>query len=251
MIQALRAEFRKMLSIRSTYFITLFAVALVSFLSFYVSGFQDSKHMTNLFLASTLPQVGGTISAFGAIVAILLMAHEYRYNTIVYTFTASRSRSKVLAAKIIAVFAYVFVFVAAIDALALGLMILGTKASGHTLSHQDINLVSYFIKTLVYCEGIALAGLLLVTLIRNLTASIVAIFIVPGTIEGLLSLLLKSHKDYLPFTSLAQVLTTTAPGAGPLPPGTFSPLQGGLYFGAWLLAGWIITWYLFLRRDAN
>jgi ABC-type transport system involved in multi-copper enzyme maturation permease subunit len=251
MIQTLRAEFRKMLSIRSTYFITLFAIVLVSFLSFYVSGFQDSKHMTNLFLAGTLPQVGGTISAFGGLVAILLMAHEYRYNTIVYTLTASNSRSKVLAAKIIAVFTYVFVFVAAIDALALGLMILGTKASGHTLTHQDINLGSYFLKTLVYCEGTALAGLLIVTIIRNLTASIVTLFVVPGTVESLLSLLLKNNKDYLPFTSLAEVISPPTLVAGPLPQGTFTPLHSALYFAAWLVVGWAITWFFFLRRDAN
>ena len=111
MIPALKAEFRKLLTVRSTYFITLFALALLTFISLYVEGYKNGKDSVaaggSLYLAGSITQHSGILALFGAIVALLLLAHEYRYSTIVYTFTNARSRSKVLLAKMIVVFTYV------------------------------------------------------------------------------------------------------------------------------------------------
>ena len=113
MVAILKAEFRKLLTVRSTYFISFFAIALSIFLSFYLSGWRASP--ADVLSPSYLQNVMGTVisllPSFGALVAILLIAHEYRYNTIMYTLTSSNSRSKVLIAKLITVTAYVLVLV--------------------------------------------------------------------------------------------------------------------------------------------
>src|SRR5665213_4567341 len=119
MIPALKSEFKKLLTVRSTYLLSLGFLLLVGFLAFYVQGFKNVPTETlspidhakaSLFLAGTITQFANVISVAGGLIGLLLLTHEYRYNTIVYTLSASNSRSKVLAAKIIAALTYVFAF---------------------------------------------------------------------------------------------------------------------------------------------
>lgn len=267
MISTLKAEFRKLFSVRSTYLISLFFLLLISFLSFYVQGFKNPPiktlspldHATaSLFLAGTITELANAVSVAGGLIALLLMTHEYRHNTIVYTLTASNSRSKVLAAKIIAVFSFVFVFSVFATLLGLMLMRLGVAASGHSLVHQDINYATYLAKSAFLAEGFALGGLLFASLIRNQVGALAALFIIPNPVEGILSLLLKHNSVYLPFTALQQVVQppviqgiTIQAAHGNSALGTLTAPKGALVFLAYLVVGWIIAWYLFLRRDAT
>src|SRR6266536_1435332 len=146
MIATLRAEFRKLLTVRSTYIIALIAFALLGFVAFYIEGFKNGKEQVtapgaNLFLAGSIMQHSTLLGIFGAIVALLLFTHEYRYNTIMYTLTIANSRSKVLIAKIITVLAYVLVLVVLGGALGLGAMIAGLHMAGQALPHQDISVL--------------------------------------------------------------------------------------------------------------
>src|SRR5256885_8959719 len=104
MIPALRSEFKKLLSVRSTYVLSLFFLLLISFLAFYVDGFKNVPTETtsaldharaSLFVAGNITQIANVISVAGGLIGLLLLTHEYRYNTIVYTITASNSRNKV------------------------------------------------------------------------------------------------------------------------------------------------------------
>src|SRR3981081_3720844 len=107
MIASLRSEFRKLLSVRSTYVLTALVLALVTFIAFYVQGWRfSSMELQNPLLLENGIRSALNIAVFGAIVAILLMTHEYRYNTIMYTLTSSNSRSGVLLSKIIVISCY-------------------------------------------------------------------------------------------------------------------------------------------------
>jgi ABC-type transport system involved in multi-copper enzyme maturation permease subunit len=261
MTNTIKAEFKKLLTVRSTYIISLIALLLTGFLSFYVQGYKaDSLHNSltaSLFLAGSITHHANTIGIFGALIALLLFAHEYRYNTIVYTLTASNSRSKVLASKIIAVLGFVLVFSAFLTAINLGLTVAGLAAAGQHLPHQDINYLTFYGKVLFFSEGYALVGLLSAILIRNMLAAAVVILIVPNTVEGLLSLVLKHNSVYMPFTALSQVVQPpvikNAIAAHPdvSSTGYLSAPRGALVFGAYLLGAWLIAWYVFLHRDAN
>ncbi len=260
MKSALKAEFRKLLSVRSTYFISLFALGLLTFISLYVESYQNGAANVaaggSLFLASSINQHSGILAVFGSIVALLLLAHEYRYGTIVYTLTANRSRSKVLLAKILVVFTYILVLTVVGVLLGLWLMTVGLHWAGVTMPHQNLSMVDYFGKALFYTEGYALAALLIVALVRNQVAALVIFFIEPGTFEGLMGLLLKHNSVYMPFTALGQMIIPPVKEVGrhrPVIPdvGSLSPGKAALVFGAYLIGGWLIAWYLFVKHDAN
>jgi ABC-type transport system involved in multi-copper enzyme maturation permease subunit len=113
MMPTIKSEFKKILTIRSTYIVSLGFLLLAAFVDFYIHGYKDASTLgkgatDNLFVAGSVTQIATTLSVAGAIIGLLLLAHEYRYNTIVYTLTASNSRSKVIFSKIAAVLIYVF-----------------------------------------------------------------------------------------------------------------------------------------------
>lgn len=262
----LAAEFKKIFTVRSTYILSIGFFLLTVFLAFYIQGFKNSDDVVaaapgaNLFLAGTITQIANVIQLAGTFIALLLLGHEYRYNTIIHTILASNSRSKVLASKIIAILTYVFFYSAAVTVIALWLMWAGVAANGHHLPHQHINYLTYVIKSVVFSEAYAMAGLLIVALIRNLIGSFIVLLVVPNTIEGLLSLLLKQHSIYMPFTALQEVvqppvvngLSIGAHGArdASINTGHLSPVHGALVYLAYLVVVWAIAWYLFLKRDA-
>ncbi len=255
MAPTLKAEFKKLLTVRSTYFISIIMLLLISFVAFYAIGYKASPTdlVSPLFLVSTIGGIAAGIAPAAGIVALLLLAHEYRYNTIVYTLTAANKRSKVLLSKICVSMVFVLVYTIVVVAIALALVGIGVAATGHHLPHQDINYLTFFGKSIFYTEAYALAALLFITLIRNQIGAIALLLLMPGTIETLLSLLLKRNSIYLPFTALTQVIK--APLADTqsrklVDVGHLSPVKGGAVFLAYLIVGWIVAWYLFLKRDA-
>lgn len=244
MLSTLTAEFRKLTTIRSTYIISILAIVLSAFFSFYLSGFkvQANDALDPFHLQGEITGTFGILPLFGALVAILLIAHEYRYNTIMYTLTSSNSRSKVLLAKFVTVTIYSVVFVALGTLLSTLAMYLGLGIKDITLVEQTVYWKDVIWQGLFYAWGYGIVGLLLGFLFRHVVGSIATLFLFPSTVEPLLGLLLKDNAQYLPFTALTSVNT-----AGP----HLSPGKAALVFGIYLAVGWIIAWVLFVRRDAN
>src|SRR5487761_1482172 len=105
MVSSLKAEFRKLLTVRSTYYIVLVTLAIVVLVAGWGNGVKaDTSSLHNAhFLANEATNtviIGGIILA---VVALLIVGHEYRYNTILYTLTSSNSRTKSLLSKFIVV----------------------------------------------------------------------------------------------------------------------------------------------------
>jgi ABC-2 type transport system permease protein len=264
MIPALKSEFKKLFTVRSTYGWSLLTLVLLLIGAFYADGYKDSANISagpdkgTLFISGTLAHLPNLIALFAGLIAILLITHEYRHNTIIYTLTASNSRSKVIFSKIITILGFSLLYSLLFTAIGLGLIFAGAGLAHHMIPHQNISYLAYFGKTLFFVEGYALAALLFGTLIRNQVGAIAALLILPGTIESLLALVLKKSSVYLPFTALSQVTQPPViPGAQPAHPGndlitgSLTPVKGAIVFLCWLIGGWIITWYLFLRRDAT
>jgi ABC-2 type transport system permease protein len=259
MMPTIKSEFKKILTIRSTYIVSLGFLLLAAFVDFYIHGYKDASTLgkgatDNLFVAGSVTQIATTLSVAGAIIGLLLLAHEYRYNTIVYTLTASNSRSKVIFSKIAAVLIYVFFYSLLAGLTATAMIYAGVALSGHVLPHQDINYLTYLAKIVFTCEAYALVGLLFAALIRNQVGAIAALFVLPNTVESLLSLLLKHHSVYLPFVALAQVSqppSLAGPNVNQVATGYLSPAKGALVFLVYLIIGWAVGWYLFLKRDAS
>lgn len=245
---ALKAELRKLFSIRSTYIIIGIALLLLIFFGFYVSGWHlDASGLHNP-TELTLDVTGAVdpISIFGALIAVLLLCHEYRYNLIMYSLTASSSRSKVLAAKILAISGFALVYTATLATLSPLLSLWGIHAHHLHLVHQTIYYKPLIWHSLFYGWAYTTAGLLIATLVRNQIGSIVVLFVAPSTVESLIGLLLKKNTVYLPFTAMHNVL-----GEGMnIMPNMISPAKAALVVCGYLVVGWLIAWALFLRRDA-
>lgn len=265
MTATLRSEFKKIITIRSTYLWILIALIIVGIYSFYGEGFKDivgflqhpSKEVLPLFIAGTITQMATFTGLFAGIIALLHITHEYRYNTITYTLTASNSRSKVLAAKIASIFGFTLIYSVLMALIGIGLIYAGLHFSHHSLPHQNINYLTYIGKVAFFAEAYALTGLLLGVLIRNMAGSFAALFIIPGPVEGLLTLLLRTNSVYLPFMALSQVIQApTIMNGHPAHPdinklGYLTASKGALIFLIYLVIGWAIAWYLFLKRDAT
>lgn len=246
MINTFKAEVRKLLSVRSTYIISALALAIVIFVGFYVEGWR--LHGAQLKDPTLLTQdVTGSLvlTIFGAIVAILLMTHEYRYNTIMYTLTINNSRLRVLAAKILVVSLYAIFLTVLVGVLAPIMTYLGVHAHGHSLAPQIIHFWDLAWRSLFYGWAYAMAGLLLAVLIRSQPGTVAALFLLPGLAEQLIGQLLDKKAVYLPFTSLNMVIGNSAPGGGQL-----KPVTAAVVFGCYLVLAWLIAGILFNRRDA-
>ncbi len=259
MIPELKAEFRKLLTVRSTYLVALIAFIFIALVTFYGTGYKRviTDPFQNLVLAGSVTQVASIVGVFSGLVGLLLLSHEYRYDTIVYSLSASNRRSKVLASKMIAVLSYGLVLALVLGAIGIGLVYAGAAASGHALPHQDINYLAYLFKIVVYTEGITLAGLLFAALIRNQVGAIATLLIFPGIFEQLLGLVLKQNTVYTPFAALSQVvqppvmhgIAATHTDTANL--GSLSAPRGFLVFLGYLVVAWALTWFIFLRRDAD
>jgi ABC-type transport system involved in multi-copper enzyme maturation permease subunit len=247
MIPALRSEFKKLLTVRSTYIVTALVLLFMCFIAFYVEGWRLKPSDLHNPMMLTSDVFGGlSLSIFSAIIAILLVTHEYRYNTIIYTLAGSNSRSRVLAAKVIVVSCYALFLTVLLGIISPVASYLGVHAAGHSLVPQTLHYTNIIWRSLFYGWAYGMAGLLLALLIRVQIGAVVAVFILPGLVESLLAQLLNKNSVYLPFTALANVIGDT--GVKDI---SISPARGALVFAGYLAVGWIVAWYLFLRRDAS
>jgi ABC-type transport system involved in multi-copper enzyme maturation permease subunit len=256
MLASIKSEFRKLVTVRSTYILSTIALVYMIFYNFYIVGFNVGHHLiyspSNSHYLMIEVTRASSIAApilLSSIIAVLLMAHEYRYNTIMYTLTNSNSRNKSIFAKIVAVTGLTVVFSIMIEILSPLLVLFGAHVDHLKLAHQVFYYKDFFGRVLFYGWAYGMIGLLLAVLFRNIVAAIIALFFIPVTIEPLIGLLLSDHmKQYMPFTALTDVLNN---GLLVNVPGQLSALRSAVTALVYLAIFWAVAWVLFLRRDAN
>src|ERR1039458_413091 len=260
MMAGIKAEFRKLFSVRSTYILIGLALIYMLFYDFYIVGIKAGNNHSFIspgnptYLITEVTRAASIAAPilFSSIIAVLLMAHEYRYNTIMYTLTASNSRNKTLLAKIIAITGFTIVFSLLVEVLAPILALAGLHIHHAVLVHQVFYYRAIFWRVLFFGLGYAMIGLLLAILFRNVIASIVSLFLIPVTIEPLLGLLLNANQQqYLPFTALTAVLNNGLLRVGRAGAGQLSAEHSALVVIIYIIIGLAIGWVLFIRRDTN
>lgn len=246
MVPALKSEIRKVLTIRSTYIITGLAVLFAAGINFYVAAFQTTDPIaadalrTNVIMGTT-----SGVAIFVAIVALLLVTHEYRHNTIYYTLTAARSRSQVLLAKLAVLTIYALKFTAIVLFVSIGAALIGWKVGGHELTPQTIDWANVLLRCVFYVWALGMFAAIIGFLVRNQVGAIATYFIGVNTVEGLLTLVLKGDAIYLPFTALGNVLLNFDPNV------KATVAKAITISCAWLVVGGLAAWAAFVRRDAN
>lgn len=245
---ALISEWRKLTTVRSTFVVgggVLFISALVAFLAYGRNAGLLQLNDPNFMHDGALSTLN-FVAIFPALVAVLLVTHEYRYNTIMHTLTATRNRIYVMLAKISVVTVYAVVLTLLVVIVTVGFGVLGASVSGQQMSPQDLNLTDLLARGLMFMWGYTMLGLLMAMLIRNQVASIVTLLALPTIGEGLMTLVLKSNIKYLPFQSLSAVMKPTQ--------GVFGSQTSAAATATVLIyiaIGAIAVAILLNRRDAN
>ena len=260
MIAGIKAELRKLFSIRSTYILIGLALLYMLFYDFYIVGIKAGHNhsfvspSSSLYLITEVTRASSIAAPilFSSIIAVLLMAHEYRYNTIMHTLTLSNSRNKTLIAKIVAITGFTIIFSLFVEVLAPIFALAGLHVHHLVLPHQIFYYRELFWRVIFFGWGYAMIGLLLAILFRNVVASIVSLFLIPVIIEPLLGLLLNTNQQqYLPFTALTAVLNNGLLRVGKAGSGQLSAEHSAVVVLIYIVIGLAIGWLLFLRRDAN
>lgn len=244
MQMALKSELKKLLTVRSTYVIILLCIILTGIFAFWAAGLRATPDSlaSPLLLYHQMSGAVGAVSLILALIGILMITHEYRFNTITYTLSSSNSRIKTVLSKIIIAVALSMALTILFAILSPVFTWLGLTLGGHDAVAQTFYFRDIWWRCLLYGTGYMLSGLLLGILFRSQVGAIVTLMLAQATIEPLLGLLLKNNAIYLPFSALNSILSESA---------QISSVRAALVFMLYMVVGWTVALMLFIRRDAN
>jgi ABC-2 type transport system permease protein len=246
MIPAIKSELRKLITIRSTYVILAFCLVLELIFAFYNDGLKVTTANLHYpgYLASEVTQAISVLMLLIAIVGVLLVTHEYRYNTIMYSLTATNRRAKLLLAKLLSVSLFVIIVSLILGFLSPLLVDLGLHIKGHHLVGQVFPVWNLAWRAVFASWAFSMLALVLAFIIRIQVGSLAAIFLLPGTVEPLIALMIKKqHQDYLPFTAIHDIVDRSS--------AHISVDRAAMVASLYIVVGWLVALILFQRRDAN
>lgn len=272
MIDALRYEFVRLRTIRSTYWLIGIALGFQLLMSFIIAWRLPSSGPLSggdepFAILVTIGASAGFAPLFIAYVigltGVFTMGHEYRHGMIRATLTALPSRTSVYAAKVV-----VTAVVSALAALGCVLLALvGALVFGVGMP-SFAAFRSITVGTMVFAVLFALSGLAYAAITRSQTAAVALLLLVPSVVETIIkAIILAIHAasddptgkgglvhvlKFLPYDAGGQMYTRLSIGDlleffGVVP---FGPVGGGLVMGTYVAVLLGVGGVLFLRRDA-
>lgn len=272
MIDALRYEWVRLTTIRSTYWLIGIALGVQSIvavlMTWALASFGDTGHGDVVYswivtggasLGLGLPLLSSYLTGT---IGLLSVGHEHRYGTIRATLTAQRSRFHVLAGKVVSTGALAAVVgLWSVAATVLSFLVIGVSLpDGSALSAVSAGVVLYLV--LFTWWGLAVAAL-----VRNQTGAIAVMILVPTVVEWMLKTALiivqtsRHSTDQTSLTAVARFLPFDAgsqmyirrsaeqvwQSVGIVP---FGAVGGGIVMGAFVAV--LLIWALaaFVGRDA-
>ena len=252
MIDAVRFEWVRIRTVRSTYWLIAAALALNVAVAVSVS-YATRDEPVNPELAGAVVTGGGPLSpvpfaaVFLAVVGIFATGHEYRYGTVQPTLTTVSRRSILLAAKLV-VLGLTAVVVTAVSLLVN--VFAALLVWGEVPGPMSQALPGYLVLVLLW----TVLGAALAQLFRGVPSALVVIMVVPLIVEQLvISLSFVPALDwlapairFLPFTAGRQLVALS----------TSAEIQfldrwvSGGVFAVFVAAVLTVAWTLFARRDA-
>jgi ABC-2 type transport system permease protein len=270
MIAALRYEWVRIRTIRSTIWLSLIALVFGIGLSFLISmGTSFSFASTNPPAPQDIEAMGpGVVTQFAsmgapyfvayivAMIGVFAWGHEYRHGMIRATLTALNSRTASWVAKFVVVGLWVLVVAV--------LTMLGSLLAGLLwLSDDPVDLVTSatagaIVRTLVYTLLLTWVAAAFTALTRNQTAALVLLFLWPLAVENVITLVfqlvpaLREHAEltrFLPFNAAGRIVEQVEEASSVF--GQPLSLAGALViFGGVAAIGMAASLALFHRRDA-
>ena len=221
MIRQIRIELLKLTTVRFSYGLLGFAVALTGIFS----AIQASRAGTAGGVAplntydglSTIVTGGVWGLLFAAVLGATASSGEFRHHTATLTYLATPDRTRVLAAKMVAGAAGGAVFGLVVDLIATGAG-LGFVAGHHyPVSIGTVTFVRFGLGHLVGGALMGSLGVVLGSLVRSQLASVIGVFVWSIILESLIGALFTAIRPYLPYTA-ATSLAGTALGAAEFGP---------------------------------
>jgi len=264
---ALRYEWRRLSTLRSTYWLVGISVFIAAALSTLIGwGFSsvDQIEEGESFVIGAIATQGAAIGAAPLLIAYVMgmfglftFGHEYRHGMIRATLTAVPNRGALFAAKIL-------LTTAVTGATALVCTVLGVFIGNAFLPDIDAvsdDVIQVVVGVSIYSALFGPVGLALAALLRNQVGALVLLLLVPlvGELIIRLILILPSAFDdiqdaagYLPFDAGAQMFTMLDLNQaldifGYDPQG---PVGGGVTFAVFTALMLALAGALFARRDA-
>jgi ABC-2 type transport system permease protein len=261
MIDALRYEWVRLRTLRSTYWLTGIALLVGGLLALPALAITDHQTLSQKDYGDLITGGGGgaifLVSIFLGLLGVFTIGHEYRYGTIRPTLCAIPRRSTLMAAKLLIVMARVGAVAVVVQALRFLViwLILGSKFTAHPFDGVNPRL---WVGSIGYIVVFALVGLAMAGLFRSLPAAIVTLIVMPLIAENLIHGLLTIHAlrslrglgKILPFSNGAQIMSYPTDDGSGLPGQLVGPWAGAAIFVGFLSILMAIAWTLFERRDA-
>jgi ABC-type transport system involved in multi-copper enzyme maturation permease subunit len=261
MSDALRYEWVRLRTLRSTYWLTGIALLVAGLLALPALSLTSSTQHPTLNAEDYGDIItggnGGAISLmsiFLGLIGVMAIGHEYRYATMRPTLSALPRRSILMAAKVVVVLAWVAVFTLIAQALRFLIvwLILGSKfTSGHPFSYHRL-----WLGSIGYPMVYALIGLAFAALFRSMPAAIVILIVMPLIAENLIRALLQIDALH-GIRPLGKVMPFAAGNAVmhygndiPFKGEQVAPWTGAIIYVAFLCIVLGIAWALFEKRDA-
>lgn len=252
MIDALKFEWVRIRTVRSTYWLIAAALVLNVVVAFSVAWATRNEPL-NPELVGAVVTGGGPLSpvpfaaVFLAVVGIFATGHEYRYGTVQPTLTTVPQRSTLLAAKLL-VLGATAVVVTALSLLANVLTALVVWGEVPGLVTQA--LPGYLVLVLLW----TVLGAALAQLFRGVPSALVVIMVVPLIVEQLVISLafvpaldwLAAVIKFLPFTAGQQLVALSKATELEF----LDRWVSGGVFAMFVAAVLAVAWTLFTRRDA-
>jgi ABC-2 type transport system permease protein len=191
MTGALRFEWVRITTIRSSYWMSAMALVFTAGVTLLISLFVSSSDVSDMNIpqVTTYAILGGAsgpiipvmAAPFYAVMGCMAIGHEYRYGTNKATLTAIPDRIVVLTAKLIILLAWVLTVVLA--TILVDIFITWAFLDQPNFSSGIIRPAFGYV---VYCAGFAVAGFGLAAVLRNMTGAIVAVLTYPLVIEPII-----------------------------------------------------------------
>jgi ABC-2 type transport system permease protein len=257
MTDALRFEWVRLRTLRSTYWLIGCALALNALIAFLVARLEPDDPARDLVVAA-LTGGGANLPVSMALVllaalGVLASGHEYRYGTIQPTLTTVPRRVRLFAAKLLVVGATALV-VTAVSILVNVAVTLPFWSPPPSLI--DVTVFGYLLLGPLW----AVLGVALGQLLRGVPGALVILLVTPMIVEQLifrlsyvpaLDWLLPAVK-FLPFTAGLQLVSAAGEASGGLAEevGLFTRWPSGGVFAVFVAVTVVAAGTLFQRRDA-
>ena len=218
MIRQIRIELLKLVTVRLSYGLLAFTVALTGiFSAIEASRAGTSSGVAPLNTYSGLSSIvtGGVWGLiFAAVLGVTISSGEFRHQTATLTYLATPNRTQVLIAKAVAAAASGSVFGLVVYVVATGVGLGFVAAHHYPVSIGVVTFVRFALGHLVGGALMGSLGAVLGSLVRSQLAAVIGVFVWSIILESLIGGLFTSIRPYLPYTAASNLAGTALGAAG-------------------------------------